>query len=381
MLLQMGVFALFLLSAGCTVQGQAIEEPPDVARLALAWTYDSGGVIHQPPKRVGDVVIVIPAGGPVLALDVSSGSLRWQFAPQGRIWERSFAVGQGRVFVGLEGERLLALDAASGDVLWARELGIDVQVPPLVAGDVLYVPTTFVGPGLASDAQGRARLFALKAANGEVIWSFESDNYVLQTPFLVDGVLYLAGSYDDPAHEIDEGGAMRLYALNASDGAPRWSYQSQDGFVKAIYATKQAVTFVGYEDYVSAVDAQTGKLLWRRDAGNWVPSLSGADGVVYYGSANTVVHAWHSQNGQTIWEYNIGGGAFNYVLGAPERVGDTLYFLTQRGGIMALNALDGSLLWEIPTGVRARAGLTVSGSRLLFSDENGRVYAYTNRDE
>jgi outer membrane protein assembly factor BamB len=91
------------------------------------------------------------------------------------------------------GGQLVVLDAETGKVQWQEELGIDVQVPPHVAGDVLYVPTTFVVSGLDSDPEGKATLFAFNAADGSELWQFESDNYILQTPFLQGETVYVAG--------------------------------------------------------------------------------------------------------------------------------------------------------------------------------------------
>ena len=70
------------------------------------------------------------------------------------------------------------------------------------------------------------------------------------------------------------------------------------------------------------MDAATGKMRWRLDTGNWVPTLSGAGNVIYYGSANTVVHAINADTGEVVWQFNIPEGTFNYVLGAPVRVAE-----------------------------------------------------------
>jgi len=117
-------------------------------------------------------------------------------------------------------------------------------------------------------------------------------------------------------------------------------------------------------------------MLWRRDTGNWVPTLSGADNTIYFGSANTIVHALDANDGSVKWQHNITEGTFNYVLGAPIRVGDDLVFLTQHGDIMVLDALDGTLRWHFPTAITARTGLTISGDQIFLGDQDGIIYAY-----
>jgi len=68
--------------------------------------------------------------------------------------------------------------------------------------------------GLESDSHGNAKVFALNSSNGSERWSFESDNYILQKPFISEDVLHVGGSYYDPSQDVDEGGLMRIYALN-----------------------------------------------------------------------------------------------------------------------------------------------------------------------
>ncbi len=389
-----GLFSLILLATGCVSQTPlpTVEPSPEVEvevdrqldgdTVALAWSYQADNPINDTPMRVGDVVIAAPVGGPLLALDVNTGELRWQYAPPGKLWERSYASDGQRVFVGTEGGQLFALNVENGEVVWHKDLGINVQIGPYIVADVLYAPTTYVGPGLKAKPDGKARLFALLTTDGSEIWSFETDNYILQTPFYDNNRLYVAGSYSDPSIEVDEGGPMRMYALSAQDGSPQWVYESEDGFVKAVYATNKAITYIAYQDFVSGLDAQNGNLLWRKDTGNWVPSLSGTDDTLYFGSANTVVHALDMNTGETLWQYNIGGGSFNYLLGTPVREADKLYFLTQKGGIIALNAADGTLQWQIETGITgSRDGLSVSDGWIFIGDGEGNVYGFTNIDK
>ena len=152
----------------------------------------------------------------MLALEVSSGDMRWEYAPPEDIWERGNTANEHTVYVGLSSGKLMALNTADGEVRWEQQLGINVQIPPLIADDMLYVSTTFVGSGLESDPHAKAKVLALNPSDGSERWSFESDNYILQKPFISEDVLYVGGSYYDPSQDVDEGGPMRIYALNTN---------------------------------------------------------------------------------------------------------------------------------------------------------------------
>jgi outer membrane protein assembly factor BamB len=347
--------------------------------LSLEWEKDSGGPINEPPLRVGNLIIVIPQNGPLLARDANNGKTVWQYdSPQG-VWDRAYASDGRLVFVGVPGGKLVALDVKNGRLRWERDLGINVQAPPIVVDGVIYAVTTFVGPGLDGNPEGKAKLFALHSGDGSLKWEFESGSYILQTPSVSGDWVYTGGGYSDSTVNVEEGGLLRLYALTAKDGSLQWENESEDGYIKAIYSWSDALAYIAYQDFTTGVDTQFGEPIWRKDTGNWVPSLVGFEDTVYYGSANTVVYAVDINDGETIWEYNIPGGSFNYLLGKPVRVLDNIYFLTQKGDVIGLNAKDGTLLWSYPTGKTARVGLRVYGEWIYFGDQDGVVYAYQDR--
>jgi outer membrane protein assembly factor BamB len=373
------MLSILLFIAGCTSQDTSHKEIPlDGDTLVEQWRFDSGAAINKTPLRIEDVVVFVPHDGALTGVDATTGELRWQFDNAAKVWERAYTTDGKSVFIGLEGGKLASVDIRSGKLLWEVDLGIDVQVSPLLVDDILYVSTTFVGPGLDSNPERKAKLFALKASNGKELWSFESDNYILQTATHFGDKVYVGGSYYLPDLEIEEGGPMRVYALEAENGASIWAYEALDGFIKKMHATEHTVAYVAYEDFVNGIDAKTGDLSWRGNTGNWVPSMLGVEDTIYFGSANTLVYAFDTTSGDIRWEYNILVGTFNYVMGSPVYVQNDLYFLTQHGDIMALNRSDGSLLWHISTGITPRDGLTVSDGWLYFGDIDGIVYGYAS---
>lgn len=370
----MPLLLAILIVTGCSPKTRAPSAPAET--LSLRWTTPTDGAINQAPLIVRGLVIVCPSGSPLLALDLETGAVKWTFAPPEGVWERAYASDGTRLFVGTKNKTIAALDVSNGKVIWQKELGIDIQVPPLVNNGIVYAPTTFIGPGLEQNMHGRAKLFALDARTGKEKWVFESDDYILQTPAIYGNALYLGGDFYDP-HDIDEGGHTRLYALNLADGSPRWAYESEDGFPKQVYATRDTVAFVGYQDFMNGVDAQTGKLSWRFDTGNWTPSFLGAEETVYFGSADTQVFALEADTGKMLWQFDIPKGTFNYLLSAPILLGGKLYFLTQQGDFFALDATNGELFWQFSTNATtARTGPALGDGWLVVGDIKGRVYGY-----
>ncbi len=371
------IFALLIFVAAAVWLGASTLSTAGSDAIKLAWRVDTGKPINLPPVAIGNRVLVVPQDLPLRAYDKSNGDLKWTYEPAEGVWGRSLGTDGTRAFVCLRGGGLAALDGADGALLWKIKLGIDCQRPPLVSSGSLYVSTTFVGQGLPSDTFSGAKLFSIDPADGKINWAFTSENYLLQTASEKAGTVYTGGSYLDPTMDVDEGGPVRFYALDSLTGKQKWVYQSDDGLPKALYATEDRLIFIGYQDFLSGLDAASGKLLWRRDTGNWVPSLIGQGDVVYYGSANTRVHAWETGSGKSIWEFNIPGGSFNYLLIKPVIAADKMFFMSQKGTVFALDLASGKQLWSQPTGMDARVGPNVSGDSLLMGDSKGTVYAYT----
>ncbi len=344
--------------------------------LELQWNRQLESPIHLPPVIAGDHVIATTAKGMIHAFDKISGELVWRTEKSVRYWDRSLLVHRDMLIVGSSGGILQALSIAGGKLIWQVELGIDVQVRPLAIDGTLYVATTHVGTGLKNDPNGKAAFYAIDANTGEIRWHRRTENYALQRPSYFNGVLYLAGSYYDPGIEVDEGGPMRVSAVTEDGGEILWEHKAIDGFVKAIYADDKSVVYVGYQDFLMALDSKNGRPRWRLDTGNWTPSLLGSDGVIYFGSATTQVFAVSSANGDKYWQFDIGGGSFNYLLGEPVLENGVLYFLTQKGDIYALDAQSGKAIWVESSNIDARAGIAVDGNSLATGYIDGSLLFY-----
>jgi len=345
--------------------------------MKLLWSTKTDGPINLPPVTSGNVLMVVPKGQPLMAFNANNGSPLWQYAPKAEVWSRSLGSDAKHAYACTKGGKIAALDINNGKKIWETDLGIDCQRPPHISTDAIYVATTLVGQGIETKAYTGAKLFSINPETGAINWSFETDTYLLQTPHGFGDTVYVGGSYRDPDFDEEEGGPIRFYSLNSKSGKPNWIYESHDGLPKALYATRERMVYVGYQDYIVGIDAADGKKVWRKDAGNWVPSLNGLADVVFYGAANTKVHAWNTKDGKEHWRFNIPGGSFNYMLGRPLFDGDRMYFMSQKGTVFVLNHKSGKEIWSQPTGMDARAGLSVGEKMLFMGDSKGNVYAYS----
>ncbi len=339
------------------------------------WMLQTEAPFNLSPRIQGDTVLAA-SGTSLWAVDLASGAVRWRFQPPEGLWERSFTSSEALVWVALQDRSLVALDRKSGRLVWKQGLGLQAQVAPLLADGVLYVVTSRVGEPLQTLNEPTS-ILALRATDGTVLWKQESSHYAMQTPVLSDGWLYIGGSYYAPEIEVDEGGPMMLVSLNATSGARRWEVRRTEGFVKALHATAERLVFIAYQDFLVGLSATDGSFLWKRDTGNWVPSLTGVDQVVYWGSANTRVFAYEVQSGTRLWEYDIPWGSFNYLLGAPAVFDQRLYGLSQRGYLFVLEETTGREQWTAATGLTSRVGAAFAPGHAVIGDEEGRLAGFS----
>lgn len=366
------ILALLLLAAGTLVVWWRWPRIPP----RQVWVYEGEGVIRQPPLVSDALVLSAASGAPLTALDLHSGAVRWTFRGEQGVWERSLAVDGVMAWIGVRGGGLAALHLPDGRVLWQQSLPGEVMVPPRVLGEVLYVPVSAALPDGSLQPESQASLVALNRADGSVRWQTTLDAYALQTPWADAQGVWVGGSAYDPTADIEEGGVTALFALDAHNGAVRWQRRTLDGFPKSLAVEGGVLVMLAYQDVVRALDARTGEQIWQRDTGNWTPAFTLADGTLYFGSANTKVHALDVRTGAVRWQFDIPQGSFNYVLDAPAVARGRVFFLTQRGDLMALRAADGRLLWHLPTDIPAAVGVRAAPPWLVVGDMQGDVYLF-----
>jgi outer membrane protein assembly factor BamB len=85
--------------------------------------------------------------------------------------------------VGSGDEKLYALDAFAGTLVWNYTTGGAVASSPAVADGVVFVGSY------------DGKVYAFNASNGNLVWSYTTDDMVVSSPAVADGKVYV-GSYD-----------------------------------------------------------------------------------------------------------------------------------------------------------------------------------------
>jgi outer membrane protein assembly factor BamB len=210
-------------------------------------------------------------------------------------WSRELtghlAVSGGVVYVG--GEELHALSTVSGETLWSRSIVQDAWIgAPAVASGTVYAGGTRGG--------GEARLYALETSGGAIRWSVELPTAVAARPAVAGGVVY-ALSVRGVVHAVPTSGGGTLWSVRTWDkpGGKDASMCSEG--VCPGPSVANGVVYVGslgrsryrYPGRLYALDAATGRELLERNVSRQVMSTPAVvDGMVFVASLDGTLHAF-----------------------------------------------------------------------------------------
>jgi outer membrane protein assembly factor BamB len=344
-------------------------KPP--ARRAAIWQAKISVPRPQVMAAAGGVVYVAGDEGVyfnpstsrdmVQALNARDGSHMWSFTVRTGVRGMAFndppglAASQGCVYVAVD--RLYCLRAGDGAKMWSAPDPLTVN---LAAGpDAVYAV--------------QSTLYALSSRDGTQLWSFAANASAMPAPVLADGIVYVLG-YDMQ---------RKVMAIRASDGTELWeSPGPEGGWLACDGKTVCAVSGVGPDVQLSGnagpipsqmwtYRASDGKLLYQSAANagySLPPVMSGGMAFALTagdGHIPSKLHAVDPGNGRTAWSYP---GASTGLAAARGRI----YTTSPDGDLIALNASDGTPVWQCP--IRFTLGPIVVGSTVYVCD-NTTVYA------
>jgi eukaryotic-like serine/threonine-protein kinase len=238
-------------------------------------------------------------------------------------------------------------------VKWVFKTGGYVISSPAVADGIVYI---------GSDDKN---LYAIDAATGAEKWRFATGQPIRSSPAVVDSTVYF-GSYDG-----------YFYALESATGKLKWKFaiEGERRFeAKGLHGLKpatqtlpdfwdfflsspvvgQGLVYFGCGDgHCYALDAATGQLKWKfatQDVVHSSPAL--ADGLVYFGSWDSYFYALDATTGAERWKFKTGEDKkrFNQVgiQSSPAVVDGVVYFGCRDSHLYALDAKTGAKKWDFP---------------------------------
>lgn len=345
------------------------------------------------------------------------------------------ALGKTLAYVGTERGDVVAVDIATGQIVWGTWLGSPIRSSPVVYHDAVYagtfqnpsvfklnsstgavecsvispqelegtpvavtppggIPTVYIG---SNDVTGRSGpLLAINAGNCSTEWSFT-------------GYAQISGSWTAASYAVDALGVplvvfgtsdpdSSVYALNAITGAEVWRFQTsnpnQGPFDVGAGATISAPGANGFADgvvYVPnkagimyALDLTTGAQIWAvtfhsnsgpGDEGRSTAALDGTNLVFGYSEGMFDLNA---VTGAVVWQFK--DASATEALSSPAIAGASgqeIVAVGEIGGSLDVVSLaSGTQLYHYKTGGYITASPAVSNGNLLVASSDGFLYDF-----
>jgi len=287
----------------------------DAASGRQNWKHETGGPVPATPAVADGMVYVPSYDGKIYALDAKAGHLKWKFTTGG---ERRF---EAKGLDGMQPKNQTIADP------W----DVFLSSPVVVNGSVYF-------------GSGDGNVYALGAANGNLLWKFHTGDVVHASPAYAAGIIYV-GSWDS-----------YFYAVDAETGKEKWRFHggedpivhNQVGF-QASPAVANGIVYTGCRDSnLYALDAATGQEKWRfNNSGSWVvvsPAVTGGK-VVFATSDSSLFYALDAAAGKPIYKQDTKA----YVFSSPAVADDVAYIGILNGTLEARDLNTGQLLWDFQT--------------------------------
>jgi len=155
----------------------------NVSQLGLAWSFDTSSTrgLEGTPIVVDGVMYTSTTWNRVVALDARSGEKLWEFDPQvSRAWARNMccdvisrgiAVWEGAVFAATLDGRLISIDAATGEKNWEVQT-TDLAKPYSITGAPRVVKGKVIIGNGGAELGVRGYVTAYDTATGQQAWRF-----------------------------------------------------------------------------------------------------------------------------------------------------------------------------------------------------------------
>ena len=349
----------FLSYVALGKSGRGMIQSPPVVQNGRLYVADAQGVIraytwpgmrkvweyNPKPKKMlsnnigggitidGDTLYVVDGIGQALAVDAHTGKLKWrlQLGAPGRS-APTFA--NGCLFFGTMDEKLFAVNASNGDILWTY---VATSADTVIAGQ----PAPAVMDGVVLAGFGSGDLVALRAEGGEVVWADTLGSSNGQGALIdfscVHGMPVISNG---TAYAISTGSV--LVAIDMRSGRRLWERSISGQNTPVVIG--DWIFLLSMEEELACLDRESGHVRWITQLRQYENSIKQKGGVVWTGpmlaGGKLVCISSLPQNGVVIIDPAVGHILSLHTLPdivtvTPIVVDGLMLLLNNSGGLMA----------------------------------------------
>ena len=363
------VLALAVFVAGCSSSSSKTELPPQALEkftaeieLKKEWSTSIGdgqGKLWNTltPAADDSRLFVTDVNGRVSALDRFTGKTIWTRKLKLNV-SGGVGTGSGLVLLGTLNGDVIALDADSGEDLWRSKVTSEVLSAPATNGDVVVVQTQ------------DDRLIGLDASSGQQRWIYENTPAVLTlrgtgSPIVTDYVAY-AGLSTGKVIAVDTQRGLPIWEQRIAVPTGRTELERMVDIDGSLLLSGNTLYVATYQGRIAGVDAQSGQVLWQRDASSYVGVAEGY-GNAYVSLADGTLESVDERSASAMWSNS---SLLRRQLSAPAVFSSYIAVGDLEGYLHVMSQVDGRFL--------ARTKIDSQGLRAQPLVVGGWLYVYGN---
>lgn len=362
------LLTMALLASGCSSNSSKEPGPAELPdfkaeiKLDESWSRSIGAGQGETynlltPVIYGEQIFAADVEGLIVSMDRLTGKVVWkkdlEVAVSGAV-----GAGYGLILVGTLAGEVIALDAANGEERWRSQVNSEVLAAPAVNGDIVLVQTQ------------DDRLVALEIDDGNRRWSYESAPAVLTlrgtgAPLLTNQ-LAIAGLSSGKVVALDTQRGLPVWEQRVAIPQGRSELERVVDIDGGLLLSGGTLYVASYQGRVAALDLESGRVLWQRDASS-VSGVALGYGSVYLSHANGTVEGIDERSTTALWS--------NDSLARRQLSGPSVF-----SSYVAVGDLEGylHLLSQVDGRFVARTRIDSSGVRVRPVVEGDWLYAYGN---
>ena len=340
-----------------------------------AWSADAGVGSSSQGRLTASPIV---SNGRVFVLDTQATLRAFNASNGGRLWSKSLAptneeedegYGGGvasdgnMVYATTAFGNIMAMDAATGELLWGKRIDGPIRAAPTVANGQVYVTSI------------SNEVFCLSAADGSILWKFE-------------GVAEAASLLSSTSPAVNNGVAVIPYTsgeiigFNVSDGRPLWGdslvrtgnlsslASLNDISGRPVMEGNQAIA-ISHSGRMIAVNAQTGERLWSKNvSGTQTPWIAGP--YVFVITDDRVMLALTRDEGRVRWSREL---PVEQVWSGPVLAGGRLIAVSSQGLMINVNVQTGEIVSQVDVGEGMFVAPVVAGSTIFLLTDDADLIA------
>ncbi|MEZ5814523.1 MAG: PQQ-binding-like beta-propeller repeat protein [Alphaproteobacteria bacterium] len=350
------------------------------AKITRAWTADIGDgatdrlpLVAQ-PIVVDDRIFTLNTHSRLSAFNIKNGDRLWHtdIADENEddpVISGGIASGGNLLYVTNGFNEVLAVNPASGEILWRQHIPAPSRAAPTVINNRVFVSTL------------DSRLLALSPNDGRVLWEYTG----LSDEAALLGAASPAANNDIVLPVFSSG---EITALRIENGSIAWSdnlsnIRGQGGLstitdIRALpVIDKGIVVAISFSGRLAAIDERTGTRIWQREiSGSQTPWIAGNH--IFVLSSDNQLIALGRDTGSIRWVTKLPRFEDDepIVLNGPVLAGGRLILAGSEGKIIEVSPENGKVLGEWDAGGTISISPIVAGGTLYLLSKDGTLSAY-----